>query len=118
MIWRIYSFIILGTALENCHWLFRWTGYDEDYIYYTVFLTCQRAEIALLPLWWICSRLWPVEIAERKKAWVYLIASTYFLFQLVDIIDMATNGNERGAMLDFVIFIGLNISYWLIFRNK
>ena len=118
MIARIYLFIFLGTLLENCHWFFRWMGYSEEYVYYTIFLTCQRAEIALLPLWWVCYYFWPVEVPERRKMWLYLIASTYFIFQLVDVIDMATNGNERSAILDFGIFIILNISYWLIFRNK
>lgn len=118
MILRIYIFIFLGMLLENCYLLFRWMGYSEDYVYYTVFLTCQRAEIALLPLWWVCSRFWPVDIPERKKVWVYLIAITYLIFQLVDVIDMAINGNERAAMLDFVVFGMLNVSYWIIFKNK
>lgn len=117
MIKRIYIFIILGTLIENCYLLFQYFGVNQNTVYYTVFPTCQRVEIMLLPLWWIWQRLSPVTIIQEKATWVYLIAATYFIFQLIDVIDMAANENLRSAKIDFILFISLNISYWFIFRK-
>lgn len=118
MIKRIYIFIFFGTLIENSWHLFSYFGASDDFVYYTVFPTCQRLEILLLPLWWIVSRLRSMPPKEHQTTWIYLIAVTYFIFQLVDAIDMATNSNIRSPLIDFVIFISLNLAYWINFRKK
>lgn len=118
MIKRIYLFILLGTLIENCYHFWEWAGYSPDFVYYTVFPTCQRAEIALLPIWWFTENLWPARRNEKHELWAYLIAATYFIFQLVDAIDMAVNANQRSAWLDFLLFGCLNITYLVLFTRR
>lgn len=118
MILRIYVFILLGTLIENAWHFWHWMGYSDEFVYFTVFPVCQRAEVTLLPLFWLMQRLFHVRVNEDQRAWIYLISATYFIFQVMDVVDTAINANTRPAGIDFILFIALNLTYWRIFRKK
>ena len=117
---RIYIFIIASILLQNCCWFWHLAGCDEDYCF-RIYDTCMMSQTILLPLWILAETFSPFNMAERdktKQAWIYLIVSTYLIFQFIDIVQMRVNGNIDNSAFEFVAFISLNLMYWLIFRKK
>jgi hypothetical protein len=116
LIKRIYIFILIDVLIQNSYVVLEWFKCDSEWLYYKYYPATLFMSKSLLPLYWTLARLVPMDKRDNES-WVYLVSGTFFIFQAKDVWDCMINENVSDSTMDFVVFVSLNVVYWLIFRK-
>jgi len=116
LIKRIYIFILIDVLIQNSYVVLEWFKCDPEWLYYKYYPATLFMSKSLLPLYWTLARLVPMDKRDNES-WVYLVSGTFFIFQAKDVWDCMINENVSDSTMDFVVFVSLNVVYWLIFRK-